>query len=375
VRVLIAPDKFKHALTAAEVAAALARGLAAARPDAKIECVPLADGGDGTGPVLAAALGARPQTATVTGPRGRPIEATWWWDAATRTAIIEMAEASGLRLLRPDERDPTQTTSYGTGELIAVAQQAGASEVLLGVGGSATVDGGSGVLQALGWTLFDSEGAALPAPITGGQLARVTTLAPPTRTDRPRINVLCDVDNPLIGRRGAAPAFGPQKGASSEQVTQLTRNLNNWADVLRDAGGGDVRRLPATGAAGGLPAGLLAACSASLRLGFDAVAEAVKLDARIAAADWCVTGEGRIDEQTARGKVVAGVARRAVELKRPVAAFVGDCRGSRAAIAQQLSLRDIVVVTPAGMPLDDALGRTAENLETAARHYFEEHRS
>jgi glycerate kinase len=414
VRVLIAPDKFKEALPAEAVAAALAEGVRAGNPAAEIDLCPLADGGEGTGRLLAAALRATERLAPVHDPRGRMRTARWWQRAAdgpvhpepgAALAIIEMAEASGLALLPPHERDPLLTTSYGTGELIAAAMAAGCERVLLCVGGSATVDGGAGALLALGWQLLDQAGCPLPMPVTGGQLSDIASCQPPAeplagrtlhaRTTALSIEILCDVDNPLLGPRGAAAVFGPQKGATSPAVTRLESGLAHWATVLASCTGRDVRDLPGAGAAGGLPAGLVAALGAAIRPGLAEVAHHVNLRGRLAGCDLCLTGEGRLDEQTAAGKVVAGVAQIAAEAGVPTIALVGalggpagraavsstagGAAGSAAnerdaargptddAVAAALGLARIVVITPPGTSLTQALTDTRVNLVRAAR--------
>jgi glycerate kinase len=364
VKVLIAPDKFRDALDAAEVAAALAAGVRDAQPDAQIALCPLGDGGEGTGRVLAAACGAQERVTTVLDPLGRGREARWWLSADRATGIVEMAEASGLALLAPRERDALRTTSYGTGQLLRAAQDAGAPRVLLCVGGSATVDGGAGCLQALGWRFVDGAGAEIVEPLTGGVLPAIARLESPPNHAALAIDVLCDVDNPLLGPRGAATVYGPQKGATPVGVDLLESGLVHWADVLEQHGGANVRDLPGGGAAGGLPAGLAAALGAHLRPGFAEVARQVGLRDKLAGCDLCLTGEGRIDEQTAGGKVVAGVARLARELGVPAIAFAGAARPD---LATTLGVERIIVITPEKTPLPEALAATAANLRSAAR--------
>jgi glycerate kinase len=371
VRVLIAPDKFKDALDAEVVAAALAAGVRDARPDAEIECCPLADGGEGTGRILARALGAEERCAGVLDPLGHERRAQWWLRAAQRLAIVEMAEASGLALLQAGERDALRTSSYGTGQLLRAAADAGCTHVLLCVGGSATVDGGAGCLQALGWQFVDMAGAPLSGRMCGGALIDAGSIRPPAARLALSIDILCDVDNPLLGPRGAAPVFGPQKGASAAGVEELERGLALWADVLEHSCGCDVRALPAGGAAGGIAAGLVAACGARLRPGFDEVALHVDLRGKLAGCELCLTGEGRIDDQTAGGKAVAGVARLAGQAGVDTIALAGAVRLRKGQtiddLARAVGVRRIVLITPAGIPLEAALAATATNLRCAAR--------
>ena len=368
-KILIAPDKFREALDAAEVAAALAAGVRDVFPEAAIVTCPLADGGEGTGRILARAMGAQERMAAALDPRGRRRDARWWCTANGEYAIVEMAEASGLALLEPAERDPLRTTSFGTGQLLCAAASAGCRRVLLGVGGSATVDGGAGCLQALRWMFRGEEERAITEPIRGGDVGRIRAVRAPVDWPPVAIDVLCDVDNPLVGPRGAARVFAPQKGADEHAVVTLERGLTHWADVLRQACGCDIRNTPGGGAAGGIAAGLHAAAGARLRSGFDVLADHVWLDDLLAGCDLCLTGEGCIDEQTSGGKVVAGVARLAAARGVPTIAFAGAVRfGEHENIERvSTSVQNIVVITPPGTPLPVALAQTAENLRRAAR--------
>ena len=369
--ILIAPDKFKDALDARGVAEALARGARRARPDAAITLCSLGDGGEGTGRLLAATLGAAQHAANVLDPHARLRIATWWQTPAPgnayRAGIIEMAEASGLWLLAPEQRRALETTSFGTGQLLAAAADTGCRKITLCVGGSATVDGGAGCLQGLGWRLLDARGDAITTPMSGGGLAHIARLAPPAQRRMLDIEILCDVTNPLLGPDGAAAVFGPQKGASPAQVRALEVGLQHWADVLADFAQRDLRELPGAGAAGGLPFGLAAALEARLVSGFETMAECVRLREKIAAADVILTGEGRLDSQTTGGKVVGGVARMCAAAGKPCAALVGATTCEDAdelrSLARTLGLQSIVVVTPTGTSLTEALARTASNLE------------
>lgn len=377
-RILIAPDKFKDALDAREVADALAAGVRAAARDAEIVSCPLGDGGEGTGHLLADAAHAAAKTAEVLDPLGRPRSARWWLDRASDTGIIEMAEASGLWLLEPAERDATRTTSYGTGQLMRAALEAGGWRLTLCVGGSATVDGGAGCLQGLGWRMLDARGATINQPLSGATLIRVARIEPPDQAMSADIEILCDVGNPLLGPDGAAGVFAPQKGASPAQVLQLETALRHWGGVLGDFAGRDLSDLPGTGAAGGLPAGLAAAMQAQLRRGFDEVAHRLKLRQKIANCDLILTGEGRLDEQTGGGKVVAGVARLGKESGKPVVAFVGAAEPTPGEtvgqLAGRLDLHAIVPVTPPGTALGAALARTGDNLMQAVVDYLKAER-
>ena len=312
--ILFAPDSFKGSLTSVQVARALADGWARARPRDTILLCPLADGGEGTLEAIAAAGGWAWQTAAVHDPLGRPIEARWLRSADGRRAVLEMAEASGLSRLAPGERAAIAATSVGTGEAIRAALDAGVGSIVLGIGGSATNDGGAGLLRGLGGAVDRDEALAdlggLDPRLAGVDLA-----------------VACDVSNPLLGPSGAAAVYGPQKGASAADVIELDRRLAVFADALEGAGGVRVRDTPGAGAAGGVGFALLAIAgrfrSFALRPGVELLMEATDFEARLAGADLVITGEGRIDAQTAFGKTALGVARRAAAAGVPCVAVGG----------------------------------------------------
>lgn len=323
-RVIIAPDSFKGSLTASEVCQAAATGIAAL--GAAVECVsvPMADGGEGTVQSLVDATGGALRTVTVTGPRGAPVVATYGILGDGRTAVIEMAAASGLPLVPEDQRDPRQTSTYGTGELIRAALDEGCRKLIIGIGGSATNDAGLGVAAALGARLLDDVGA--PVPPTGAglkPLRHIDTTRMDPRLREADIRVACDVDNPLFGPDGAAHVYAPQKGASPQTVRELDEGLRNFAAVVERDLGVAVGDLAGAGAAGGLGAGLVAFCGARLERGVQIVIEAVNLPQRMAGCDLCLTGEGRLDGQTIFGKTAKGVADVARELGVPVVALGG----------------------------------------------------
>jgi glycerate kinase len=324
-RILVAPDKFRGTLTGAEAARAIASGWRRARPDDEIEEVPLADGGEGTLDVLVQAFNGRRRTATVTGPLGDPTEADYGLipREGGPLGVVEMSRASGLRLLPEDRRDVTRATTRGTGELILAAART-SSEILVSIGGSATNDGGAGMAQALGVRLLDGAGGDLaPGGAALLDLAAIDAGGLDPDVARARILVACDVDNPLTGPEGASAVYGPQKGATPEDVALLDRALGRLADVLLRDLGADVRELPGAGAAGGLGAGLVAFLGAELRPGVDVVMDAVGFSGRLAGADLVVTGEGRLDVQSLHGKVPAGVVRRARAAGTPVMILCG----------------------------------------------------
>jgi len=329
-RIVIAPDKFKGSLDAAGVARAVRDGVARACGGAiDVEICPVADGGEGTVAALVAAMGGRIEMRTVTGPRvDMSVSAPIGIVNDGRTAVIEMASASGVALLPVDRRDPYCTTTFGTGELIAAAAELGVSEIIVGLGGSATIDGGIGCCQACGLPVILEGGEPLAAnePLVGGDLDRVVLIKRgrggiSAKLDRIRIRAACDVNVPLCGQHGSAVLFGPQKGASAKQVAWFDDALSRLA---RRCGHEAEAMLGGAGAAGGLGFALAAFFGATLEPGIDVVADAMGLSRRLAGADLCITGEGRLDEQTARGKAVAGVLRRCKAAGVPCVALAGS---------------------------------------------------
>jgi glycerate 2-kinase len=311
VRVVLAPDSFKGSLSAAEVCASLALGVRRAVPAADVVAVPMADGGEGTLDCLTAAWGGTRVAVTVPGPQGEPVAAHYGRSADGRTAVVELAVASGLGT-GTAPRDPLRAGTRGSGELVAHAVRHGAEEVLLCLGGTATTDGGTGLLRALGFRFLDAAGRELPEG--GGALSRlhaVDDAAVPPAVRAARVRLACDVTSPLTGPAGAAHVFGPQKGADPAQVEQLDAGLRRLAAVLRERYGVDVEGLPGAGAAGGTAGGVVAALGGSVERGAELVADAAGLPAALAGADLVLTGEGRLDAQSAAGKVVAVVAQRA----------------------------------------------------------------
>ncbi len=323
----IAPDSFKGNMTAMQVATRIEKGLRKALGDIAVVKVPIADGGDGTAKTIADATGGRMVRRTVAGPLGKPVRASFGVSGDGHMAVIEMAEASGLALLKPSQRNPMRTTTRGTGELIKHALKLGVSHLLVGIGGSATTDGGTGMACALGVRFLDKRGRDVPD--NGRGLLRVASIdmaGLDSRLDNVRVEVACDVDNPLTGPRGAAQVYGPQKGATPEMVAQLDAGLENLAAVIKRDLGKSVLKVPGSGAAGGLGAGLLAFLHGELRPGIDIVIDAVQLAKRLKGCDLVITGEGRMDGQTAFGKTPAGVAGVAKSLGLPVIALAG-CLG------------------------------------------------
>ena len=347
-KIVIAPDSFKESLAAEEVAEAIAQGVLEVCPDARVDRCPMADGGGGTVAAMVAATGGEFVSADVFGPLGEPIRAQFGLlgvpagaglpgelglaaspglpAAGERTAVVEMAAASGLHLVPPQRRDPMRSTTYGTGQLIAAAIGAGARHIIIGIGGSATVDGGAGCAQALGVVFRDAAGRPCVQGLGGEGLASIATIdlaALDGRLGQTRISVACDVMNPLTGPDGAAAIYGPQKGATPEMVERLDGGLRHLAELICRQLGIDVQTMPGGGAAGGLGAGLVAFLKARLLQGLALVAETVALSARLKGADLCITGEGRLDQQSRFGKTVVGVAGIAAKSNVPVICIPG----------------------------------------------------
>jgi glycerate kinase len=319
--VLIACDKFKGTLTAAQACAAVAEGVKSVWPGAEITQRPMADGGEGTARVICEACGGDWLTETATGPLGDKVEAGWAWMPETQTAVIEMSEASGLRLLDPTRRNPWRATTAGTGQLMQAAIRKGARRLIVGIGGSATNDGGAGMAWAMGWRFLDTDGNGFfPLP---ANLTLLEHLMPPAENDFPEVIAACDVTNPLLGPCGATRVYGPQKGVRLERMPEFEKALAHLADVARRDLHMDLAETPGAGAAGGLGFGLMTFCRAKMQPGFDLVAEVTELEAAIREADLVITGEGSVDAQTLHGKGPAGVADMARRFGKPVVAAGG----------------------------------------------------
>ena len=363
-KILLAPDSFKGSLSAAEAAEAMAAGIRRAAPETQCVRLPLADGGEGTLEALVTATGGRRVPVTVTGPLGSPVEAAFGPLGPTgQTAVVEMAAAAGLLLVPPELRDPRRTTTYGVGELLKQAASSGARRLIVGLGGSATNDGGAGALQALGVQFFDAAGQLLPAPITGGDLGRLGQIdASGLRLPLLPVVLASDVTNPLLGPTGATRIFGPQKGATEAAVDELEAGLTRLAACLPPG----IAERPGAGAAGGLGAGLMAYLGAEMQSGIDLVLDTLGFDAHLEDADWVWTGEGRIDAQTLDGKAISGVLRRARARGVPVLAFGGAVHADAARVLSTAGLRAAFPIVPGPVLLDAALRDGAINLSAAA---------
>jgi glycerate 2-kinase len=374
VRILIAPDKFKGALSAREVADSIAAGLRDVLPDAKIDIAPMADGGEGTAEVISQALGASWVKCKAHDPLGREIEAHYGWIENQKLAVMEMSEAAGMRRLQPNEYDVDLASTFGVGEMIWDATERDAAQIIIGLGGSATNDGGFGMARALGFRFFDDE-----EELTGltTELVKLTRIESPRKVvgalvssaqllqqSLPRIVAAVDVRNPLLGENGATRVFGPQKGATADQMKILERALAKLADVVAEQFSFDYRDKPGAGAAGGLGFGLMSFCGATIRPGFDVVAESIGLEAKMKDADLVITGEGSLDRQTLEGKTPAGVARLARKLGKRVFAMVGRATEDR----QARELFDGVYQNAqAGMSQEENMKKAADLLRENAR--------
>ena len=364
-KIVIASDSFKGSNSSLTVASRIETGIRKVFPEADIAKIAIADGGEGTVEAMIAGAGGHLVQTRVTGPLGEEIE-SFYGILDSGDAVIEMAAASGLPLVPKDKRDPRITTTFGTGQLIRQAMDAGVRRIYIGIGGSATNDGGIGMAQALGASFRDASGAELGfggAALAG--LDSIDTSGMDPRLKDTKIIVSCDVNNPLCGDRGASAIFGPQKGATPEMVVQLDAALRHFASVVHRQLGIDVAETPGAGGAGGLGYGLLVFTRSTLRPGIEIVLDVCGFDAKAADADLVITGEGRIDAQSVMGKVPVGVGKRAKKLDLPVLAIVGDI-GKGAEAVYDHGVDAIMSTVNRAMPLDEALARSGELLEDAA---------
>ncbi|MDE0317975.1 MAG: glycerate kinase [Candidatus Poribacteria bacterium] len=370
-KIVVAPDSFKGSVTALEAANAIEKGLRRVFPDAVIEKIPMADGGEGTVQSLVDATGGHIQTQRVLAPLGNEVNAKFGILADGETAVIEMASASGLTLVPPDKRNPLLTTTYGTGQLIRAALEAGCRRLIIGIGGSATNDGGAGMAEALGVKFLNADGN--PIERGGGGLDKLTSIditgLHPAIAETETV-VACDVNNPLTGPEGASHVYGPQKGATPEMVKTLDSHLAHFDKVLMGTFGQSFNDIPGAGAAGGLGAGLMAFLNAELRIGVDIMIDTVGLKERMKGASLVFTGEGQLDFQTAFGKTPVGVAKVAKAGKIPVIAIAGGI-GEGADAVYDAGIDAMLGIVQAPMSLEDAVEDAmqliADTAEQAAR--------
>lgn len=365
-KIILAPDSYKGSLTAQEACAALSAGIKKVLPEVRLEAVPMADGGEGTVQSLVDATGGQILTTEVQNPLGVKISARYGILGDGATAVIEMAEASGLYLIKKEARNPLRTSTYGTGQLIRAALEGGCRKFILGIGGSATNDGGAGMARALGVRFLDREGREL-APGGGalGELAQIDVSGLDPRLEECSFTVACDVDNPLCGPRGASFVFGPQKGAMPAMTEELDRNLARYAQIIQQDLGADVRDFPGAGAAGGLGAGMLAFLGADLKPGVEIVIEAVKLREKLAGADLVLTGEGQCDFQSVRGKAPFGVAKEAAKRGIPCIVIAGSI-GRGAEELYEHGVTSIFSLADRPLSLEEAMSEAAQLMEKAA---------
>ncbi len=366
IRIVIAPQAFKQSIGARAAALAIERGVRSAMPDAETTLIPVADGGDGTLAALIDTTAGQFHQATVTSPLGEPVAAQWGVMGDGQTAVIEMALASGLALITDDRRDPRRATTYGTGQLMRAALDAGYTRIIVGLGGSATNDGGTGMAAALGVRFLDASGDELPPG--GAALAHLASIDVSARhpgLDAATIIGATDVTNPLCGDTGASAIFGPQKGATPEMVAELDACLSNFAAVVKSDLGIDVLDTPGSGAAGGLGAGLIAFANAELRSGIDMVCDVLDFDQHAAAADLVITGEGRADRSTAFDKAPVGIARRAQSFGVPTILLAGSL-GPGYDLLYERSIDAIAPIAEEPTDLATSLQNGAELLQRAA---------
>lgn len=367
-KIVIAPDSYKESLSALEVATAIELGFREIWPEAEYVKIPVADGGEGTVEAMVAAMQGHLVHVDVTGPLGNTIQAFYGLSGDERSAFIEMAAASGLEQVPANLRDPLKTTSWGTGELIRHALDAGVEHIIIGIGGSTTNDGGAGMVQALGARLLDAQDEDIAHGAMGLEsLARIDISQLDPRLAGCRIEVACDVTNPLTGKEGASVVFGPQKGATAEMIPRLDRALTHYAQLIARDLDVNVLELAGGGAAGGMGAALYAFCGAQLRRGIEIVTDALRLDACVADADLVVTGEGRIDSQTIHGKVPVGVAKIAKRYNKPVIGIAGSLTAD-VGVVHEHGLDAVFSVIYTICSLDEALKNASENVRMTARN-------
>lgn len=367
-KIVIAPDSYKESLSALEVATAIESGFREIFPTAEYVKLPVADGGEGTVEAMVAATCGHIVNVAVKGPLGEAVDGFYGLSGDEQCAFIEMAAASGLELVPAAQRDPLVTTSWGTGELIRHALDSGVKHIIIGIGGSATNDGGAGMVQALGAKLLDKQGQQIgPGGAALETLASIDVRELDKRLADCRIEVACDVTNPLTGKEGASAIFGPQKGATPKMIARLDQALGHYAKLIARDLDVEVLNLAGGGAAGGMGAGLFAFCGAELRRGIEIVTEALSLDAHVADADLVITGEGRIDSQTINGKVPVGVASVAKRYNVPVIGIAGSLTAD-VGVVHDHGIDAVFSVIYKICSLDDALANAGENVRMAARN-------
>lgn len=364
--IVIAPDSFKECLSATKVASAISEGIRKIVPEAKITSIPMADGGEGTVDALVTATSGRIIPTHSVDALNRSIQSFYGILGEGETAVIEMAAASGIELLAPEERNPLFTSTFGTGLLLKAAMEAGFTEIILGIGGSATNDGGAGMAQALGFGLLDEDGQ--PIGFGGGSLCklhRIDCSKVHPLLSEVKITVACDVRNPLLGNSGATQVFGPQKGATPEMLEVLEANLTHFVRILQKEFGLDVSEIPGSGAAGGLGAGLIAFCRAEIVPGFELISQKTNLEEHIRQAWLVFTGEGNIDSQTVFGKTISGIAQMGKKYQVPVVALAGIVSDDLSELYKQ-GVTSVFSIADRPMSLSESKERTGELLASCS---------
>jgi len=367
-KIIVAPDKFKGSLTSFEACSAISMGIKRTNEKVELFEFPMADGGDGFASVLQYYLKTSTVVCDTVDPLGRHITASYQWDERNKTAIIEMAVASGLVLLKEDERNPLLTSSSGTGLLIKDAIEKGATKIILGLGGSATNDGGTGILSALGFQFVNESGILLQA--SGENLLLIRKIIIPSFLPPIKFDIACDVQNILYGSRGAAHVYAPQKGANNEQVVRLDKGLKNFADVLKEQTGKDISAIPGTGAAGGIAAGLLPFFNIQMRNGIELIINASQIEAQLSNADLVITGEGKIDDQSSSGKVVGNIAGLAKKYGIPCVGICGRMELNESDV-KKLGLKKVIVIKDESMNEEEAIRNAFSLLEKKAEAILE----
>ncbi len=364
--IVVAPDSFKECLSATKVAAAISEGIKRIMPEAEIINIPMADGGEGTVEALVSATGGKIIPVAAVDALNRPVQSFYGILGDGETAVIEMAAASGLELLLPEERNPMFTSTYGTGLLMKAVMEAGFTQIILGIGGSATNDGGAGMAQALGFGLLDKKGNPIqPEGGALGELHRIDCSGVYPHLREVKIRVACDVRNPLLGPSGATRVYGPQKGATPEMIETLEMNMVHFSRILKTEFGEDYTERVGSGAAGGLGAGLLAFCGAEIVPGFELISQLTHLEEYIGRATLVFTGEGKIDQQTAFGKTVGGIARLAKKHGVPVIALGGMLSGDLTNL-YEMGITSAFPIADQPMDIGESKDRAAELLSSAA---------
>lgn len=369
-KIVIAMDSFKGTISASQASEIIAAAITELVPDAQVLIKPMADGGEGTAEAMLKSISGEWIPTRVTGPLpDMSAEAGFAWFEDSKTALVEMACASGLGLLSKEQYNPMKTTTYGTGQLIKAALEYNPCKILLAVGGSATVDGGIGAATALGWKFLDSKGIRVPP--CGEGLEKIAEIVEPPEAIGVAVEVLCDVENPLCGALGAAKIYGPQKGATPEMVNRLEAGLANLAELVHKQLNCDIKNIPGGGAAGGLAAGAVAFMNAKLISGIEAIIKSTNLEAELVDADWIITGEGCFDRQSLYGKVVSGIAKIAAKFNTTVAVIAGQVNLSKQEY-QKLGIATAISCKQEGQSLESAIKSCRANLRLAAERFVRE---